>query len=87
MDAAKSITVSSPILNGDWRNVDPQTAGLVRIIVNGNMVHPYGACKPVACDIGDIKAQVFASGVQNKDEFSILGRVIKLDICKRSLVG
>jgi len=72
MDAAKAITSDAATLNGDWTNVDPQATGVVRITVEGKKVHPYGACHPVACSWGDLKAQVFSSEVRNLDAFSIL---------------
>jgi hypothetical protein len=72
MDVAKGITGDADTLNGTWNNVDPQARGLVQIIVDGKKVRPYGACHPVACSWGDLKAQVFSSGVRNKDAFSIL---------------
>jgi len=57
-------------LDGDWVNVD-LTRGIIEIIIDGKKVHPYGACQPIACDWGVIKAKSFASSV-NSTEISTL---------------
>jgi len=63
-----TLSNSSPSgLDGDWRNVDPKTRSIVEIIIEGNVIHPYGACHPNACDMGMISAQSFASNVQSSD--------------------
>jgi hypothetical protein len=59
--------MGSSRLDGDWQNVDPQTRDLVEILIQGNKIHPYGACLPTACDWGVIKAKGFASSVDSAD--------------------
>ena len=59
-------------LDGDWVNVDPNTRGIVEIVIAGRKVHPYGACHPTACDWGVIKAKSFASSVNSSD----IGRLV-----------
>jgi hypothetical protein len=54
-------------LDGDWLNVDPNTRGIVEIVVTGKKIHPYGRCHPTDCDWGTIKAKSFASSVQSSD--------------------
>ena len=54
-------------LDGDWLNIDPNTGGIVEIVVTGKKIHPYGQCHPTACDWGAIKAKSFASSVQSSD--------------------
>ena len=54
-------------LDGDWLNVDPNTRGIVEIVIAGRKVHPFGACHPAACDQGVIKARSFASSVDSSD--------------------
>ena len=70
MDAATAMATGG--LNGNWKNVDARTRGLVRIVVDGTKVHPYGACSPVACDWGVIAGQAFASKVDLRDMSSLL---------------
>ncbi len=43
--------------NGNWVNVDAKTRNLVRIVVNGLSVHPFGACSPTPCDWGVLPAK------------------------------
>jgi hypothetical protein len=59
-------------LNGDWKNVNAATRGLVRIVVDGTAVHPYGSCHPTACDWGELHAQSFASRVDAHDRIALL---------------
>jgi len=65
--AQDSPTVGVSRLNGDWQNVDPNTRGIVEIVVKGMKIHPYGKCHPTACDWGTIKAKGFASSVDAQD--------------------
>lgn len=70
LDAAAAL--AGQTLNGDWKNVDSHSRGLVRIVVEGTKVHPYGACQPAACDWGTARAQSFASAVDARDTFALL---------------
>ncbi|SNS21872.1 hypothetical protein SAMN05421770_10133 [Granulicella rosea] len=70
------IEMSGPHIDGDWTNVDPKTRGLVRILIDGRTVHPFGACHPTACDQGVTEAQPFASKVENHDVVALLASVI-----------
>ena len=74
LDAAASLA-GSQALSGDWKNVTPAARGLVRVIVDGDKVHPFGACHPTACDWGEHRAQIFASKVDAKDSFALLANV------------
>jgi len=56
-------TMAGHDLNGDWKNVDVRTRGLVRIIIRNNVVHAYGSCQPTACDWGELQGQPFAPKV------------------------
>ncbi len=59
-------------LDGDWKNVNAQTRGIVRIVVGETTVHPYGHCSPAACDWGELHAQNFASRVDAHDRAALL---------------
>lgn len=65
-DRARTAAAQQPAsggLNGTWINVDPHTRGLVRVVINGNRIHPYGACHPDPCDWGVLKAKSFSGSV------------------------
>ena len=70
LDSAAAL--AGQTLNGDWKNVDSHSRGLVRIVVEGTKVHPYGSCQPAACDWGTVRAQSFASTVDGRDTFALL---------------
>jgi len=55
--AQQSQLTGTGVLDGDWQNVDPNTRGIVEIVIAGRKVHPFGACHPSACDQGVIKAK------------------------------
>jgi hypothetical protein len=61
-------------MNGTWVNVDPATRGLVRIEINGNKIHPYGACHPDPCDWGILKAKSFAQTVDSGGAVALLAK-------------
>ncbi len=61
-------------MNGTWINVDPATRGIVRIQINGEKVHPYGACHPDLCDWGVLKAKSFAASVDSHDATAFFAR-------------
>lgn len=65
--AQQSPQAGASDLNGDWQNVDPNTRGIVEIVIKGTKVHPFGACHPTACDQGVVKAKSFASSVDSSD--------------------
>jgi len=65
--AQQSAQAGAVSLDGDWLNVDPNTRGIVEIVITGRKVHPFGACHPAACDQGVIKAKSFASSVDSSD--------------------
>lgn len=58
-------------LNGVWVNVDPHTRGLVRVAINGNRIHPYGACQPDPCDWGVLKAKSFSGSVDSSNQTAL----------------
>jgi hypothetical protein len=70
LDAAEDLAGRG--LNGDWKSVDPSTRGLVRLVVDGTAVHPYGSCHPTACDWGELHAQSYASKVDARDSVALL---------------
>jgi cathepsin K len=41
---------------GNWKNVDPNTKGITKIIATSNMIHAYGQCSPTDCDWGNTAA-------------------------------
>ena len=61
--------VATPLL-GTWVNCDPQTRGLVRLLITaaGNevIVHGFGAGSPTPCDWGPVNGLVFADNVTAK---------------------
>jgi hypothetical protein len=57
---------------GDWKNIDPTTRELRRIVVDRTSIHPYGSCSPTACDWGRIRMQSFASQVEAQDTTALL---------------
>jgi hypothetical protein len=65
--AQQSPQAGASALDGDWQNIDPNTRGIVEIVISGRRVHPFGACHPTACDQGVIKAKSFASSVDSSD--------------------
>jgi len=70
--ASPAVAVSR--IDGDWLNVDPNTGGIVKILIDGKKIHPYGACHPTACDWGTIKARSFASSVQSSDAVRLVAK-------------
>jgi len=54
-------------LLGDWRNTDPATRDIVRILISENEgsieIHVWGACHPNPCDWGSAKALAYAPSV------------------------
>lgn len=51
-------------LNGTWVNVDPNTGGFIRIVIDGNAVHPYGNCTPKPCDWGIVEGRTYGASVR-----------------------
>lgn len=60
--------------DGTWFNVDPATRGLVKIVIRGVKIHPYGACHPDPCDWGVIKAKNFGSSVNTTAAAALLAK-------------
>jgi hypothetical protein len=52
-------------LNGTWVNVNPGTGGLVRIVIDGLKIHPFGACHPNPCDWHVVQGKSFADSVDS----------------------
>jgi hypothetical protein len=54
-------------LLGDWRNTDPATRDVVRILISESEgtieVHVWGSCHPSPCDWGSAKALAYAPKV------------------------
>jgi hypothetical protein len=57
---------------GDWKNVDPTSRGLLRIVVDRTSIHPYWSCAETTCDWGRIRTQSFASQVEAQDTVALL---------------
>jgi hypothetical protein len=57
---------------GNWKNVDPNTRGLLRIVVDRTSIHPYGSCGGSECDQGRHRTQSFASHVEGHDTAALL---------------
>jgi hypothetical protein len=71
--AAAGIVLTGPAsatlgqLLGDWKNVNPNTRDIVRIMITDAggavEVHAWGACSPTPCDWGTVKAIPYAPNV------------------------
>jgi hypothetical protein len=61
---------ASPL--GNWKNVDPTSRSLLRIVVDRTSVRPYGSCGGSECDWGRIRTQSFASHVEDHDTAALL---------------
>ena len=72
--AQDSPAVAVSRIDGDWLNIDPNTQGIVKILIDGKKIHPYGACHSTACDWGTIKARSFAPGVQSSDVVQLVAK-------------
>ncbi len=72
--AQDSPIVAVSRIDGDWLNVDPNTRGIVKILIDGKKIHLYGACHPTACDWGAIKARSFASKDQSPDAVRLVAK-------------
>ena len=64
------------VLNGTWVNVNPGTRGLVRIVIDGSNIHPFGACHPNPCDWGIVQGRSFAAGADSRDAAAMTAQVI-----------
>jgi hypothetical protein len=65
---------SSGGLNGSWVNVDPNTRGLVRIVIDDRKIHPFGACHPDPCDWGNLKGNILAAGVDASNATALMAK-------------
>lgn len=74
--ACGTALADSSAMNGDWRNVNPKAQGLARVEIAGRAVHPYGACKPAACDWGVLSGVGALSGA---DLGVVSGMRLKVD--------
>jgi hypothetical protein len=54
-------------LLGDWHNINPETRGLVRVVIDemggAVRVHAWGVCHPMPCDWGTVRAIPYAPDV------------------------
>ncbi len=41
---------------GNWKNIDPNTSGITKIIATAGTIHAYGQCSPTDCDWGNAAA-------------------------------
>jgi hypothetical protein len=60
---------------GNWKNVDPNTRSLLRIVVDRTSIRPYGSCGGTECDWGRIRTQSFASQVEGHDTAALLATI------------
>jgi hypothetical protein len=44
---------------GNWVNTNSATKSLVRLVIRGTEVHPFGACHPNPCDWGELRAVAY----------------------------
>jgi hypothetical protein len=64
--AAAAAEVSAQPLLGTWTNCDPNTRGVVKVILAGNLtVQVFGACHPTPCDWGKVKGLAYAADVSS----------------------
>lgn len=63
---------ASASLLGNWKNVDPTTRSLLRIVVDRASIRPYGSCGGTECDWGRLRSQSFASQVEGHDTAALL---------------
>ena len=54
--------------------MDPQTRGLVRIVINDRKIHPFGACHPNPCDWGELKGKSFTAGVDSSNATALTAK-------------
>lgn len=88
---AHALAPSNTNLLGTWENVDPNTRGIIRIIIANNgaggiTVHPFGACHPNPCDIGQVRALVYSNSVGDGVGMHFTAN-IKSDFAKTILTG
>jgi hypothetical protein len=62
-------------LLGNWKNVDPTSRSLLRIVVDRTSIRPYSSCAGSECDWGRIRTQSFASQVEGHDTAALLASV------------
>ncbi|MCE1274248.1 MAG: hypothetical protein LWW75_06980 [Chlorobiales bacterium] len=57
---------------GHWKNIDPNTAGITTIVIDGNAnalkMHAWGKCHPKDCDWGQVDAYAYAPNVSSPTE-------------------
>jgi hypothetical protein len=70
LDRSAIQAAASPL--GDWKNADPSSRDLQRIVIDRTSIHPYGSCSPTACDWGRLRTQSFASQVEGQDIAALL---------------
>jgi hypothetical protein len=68
----RTATRASASLLGNWKNVDPHTRGLLRIVVDRSSIHPYWSCGGSECEWGRVRTQSFASHVEGHDIAALL---------------
>jgi hypothetical protein len=53
---ARLLAQSAAPLLGDWENVDPNSGGIVKVVIQGSAsnltIRAYGNCQPTSCDWG-----------------------------------
>jgi hypothetical protein len=67
--------VSPSALLGTWNACDPDTSGIVRVVVaasgTGMTVQVFGACHPTPCDWGVQQGTSYATGVSATDSVAL----------------
>lgn len=63
-------------LLGVWVNTNSATGGIVQVLLDTKdgafSVHAFGACDPLPCDWGEVKAEVFAENVSSDEGKTLL---------------
>jgi len=67
--AATAAAVVSAPLAGTWKNINPATRDLVKVVIaaagSGIKVEAFGACSPTPCDWGSVAGLAYATSVSS----------------------
>jgi len=55
-DSGKTLGAVTSSLDGTWKNSDPRTKGITKVIISGNatQIHTFASCSPTDCDWGKV---------------------------------
>jgi len=57
--AASPLRAQLSQFQGNWINTNSATTSLVRVVIHGTEVHPFGKCHPNPCDWGELRAVAY----------------------------